>query len=194
MKIDLYSDGSCSGNPGPAGWGFIGIIDDAEDKAYEQYGPTTDRFDYVVPSTNIRSEIMGAFKAIKWAAGKCKGKNGEDITITLFSDCAYVLNCLKDKWYNGWRMKAKGDIWHTSSGGAVTDQWLWEKTLAYVERLMKFKVTFVYTHIKGHSGHKWNEKADDLAKKGTESAKKWDPKVPYIGQNPTKDYLNEVLI
>lgn len=189
MKIDLYSDGSCSRNPGPAGWAFIGIIDGDESNVYEQYGPTTNQVGMVTSCTSILSEMTGAFEAIKWAAKQIKGKNGEDIVITLIADCAYVLNCLNNRWYNTWRLKAKDDVWHTVSNGPVSNQWLWEKIIAYVERLMKYKVTFVYTHIKGHNGHKWNERADTLAKMGTDLSKKWDPSSPFIGKYTTNNYL-----
>ncbi len=136
-KVELYTDGACSGNPGPGGWAYI-LKHPASATEREASGGEK-------LTTNNRMELLAAIEGLKALK--------KPSVVELYSDSQYVLNGLKD-WIKGW--KAKG--WKTSSKQPVKNQDLWQ-TLDALAQL--HTVTFHW--IRGHNEHPENERADKLA-------------------------------
>ena len=123
-QVTIYTDGACSGNPGPGGWGAI-LIYGAHKR--ELSGGEAD-------TTNNRMEltaVIEAFKALK----------KEGLTIHVFTDSAYVANCFREKWYESWEKNK----WRNAAHKAVENQDLWKELLSLVR---KHDVTFY--RVKGH--------------------------------------------
>jgi len=135
--VELYTDGACSGNPGPGGWAYI-LKHAASGAAREASGgdPAT---------TNNRMELQAVIEGL--TALK------RPSTVELYSDSQYVLNGLKS-WIKGW--KAKG--WKTASKAPVKNQDLW---MTLDQLAAQHKVTFHW--VKGHNEHPENERCDELA-------------------------------
>ncbi|MGB3735146.1 MAG: ribonuclease H [Ilumatobacter sp.] len=135
-RVVVYTDGACSGNPGPGGWGW------AVSPAGETRGSGGDP-----DTTNQRMEVYAVLDAIRTL-----GADGTPIEIV--SDSTYVVNCFRDSWWvkwekNGWKNSKKQPV-------ANTDLW---KPLIDVVRNGDVK----FTWVKGHSGHPMNDLADQLA-------------------------------
>ena len=135
--VQIYTDGACSGNPGPGGWAAI-LIDDGRE--IELSGGE-------VLTTNNRMELMGPIEGLRSLPGRR--------TAEIYSDSAYVVNCFRDKWYETWR---KND-WRNKQKKRIDNRDLWEALLADVER---HDVT--WHKVAGHSGHEMNDRADALAR------------------------------
>lgn len=135
--VELYTDGACSGNPGPGGWAFI-LKHPATGKQIERSGgePHT---------TNNRMELMAVIEGLS----TLKRSSGVD----LFSDSQYVLKGLRE-WMTAW--KAKG--WRTAGKKPVKNQDLW---MRLDELLGRHDVRFHW--VRGHSEHAENERCDALA-------------------------------
>lgn len=134
----IYTDGACSGNPGPGGWGAI-IIEG--DKRREISG-SADR------TTNQRMELLAAVKALEALDGRFE-------RVTLVSDSAYLVNCFRDRWYERWRRNG----WMNVKKQPVQNRDLWERLVALADA---HKVRFVKT--KGHADDELNIRADALAR------------------------------
>jgi ribonuclease HI len=136
-RVELYTDGACSGNPGPGGWAFI-LKDPVSGKVREEAGgePST---------TNNRMELISVIRGLKSLTRPC--------AVDLYSDSKYVLNGLKE-WLDGW--KAKG--WRNSRREPVKNRELWEEldALRNVHRINCY-------WIRGHNEHPENERCDALA-------------------------------
>jgi ribonuclease HI len=135
--VQIYTDGACSGNPGPGGWAAILISDGVE---LELSGGES-------LTTNNRMELMGPIEGLRSLAGRR--------TAEIHSDSAYVVNCFRDKWYEAWR---KND-WRNKQKKLIDNRDLWEALLVQVER---HDVT--WHKVAGHSGHPLNDRADALAR------------------------------
>ena len=135
--VQIYTDGACSGNPGPGGWAAILISDGVE---LELSGGES-------LTTNNRMELMGPIEGLRSLADRR--------TAEIHSDSAYVVNCFRDKWYEAWR---KND-WRNRQKKLIDNRDLWEALLAQVER---HDVT--WHKVAGHSGHPLNDRADALAR------------------------------
>ena len=136
VRTTVYTDGACSGNPGPGGWGWV--IPDGE----AAYGGAPE-------TTNQRMELQAALEAVKALPGP----------LHIVSDSTYVVNCFKDSWWKGWLKRG----WKNSQKKPVANRDLWEPLIElYQER----DVTFEW--VKGHSGDRWNDRADELAVRGRE--------------------------
>ena len=144
MKYTIYTDGACSGNPGPGGWAAV-VIDDTNCPIYEMTGnePNT---------TNNRMELQGFLAALTW----CCAKTNQNDAITLYTDSAYIYNCFKDKWYNKWIDKG----WKNASNQPVANKDLWQSILQQYN-LVKNEIAIC--KVAGHTGNQWNEYADNLA-------------------------------
>ncbi len=139
----VYTDGACSGNPGPGGWGWV--IPDGE----AAYGGAPE-------TTNQRMELQAALEAVKTLPGP----------LHIVSDSTYVVNCFKDNWWKGWLKRG----WKNSQKKPVANRDLWEPLIElYQER----DVTFEW--VKGHSGDRWNDRADELAVRGREEVMGIEP-------------------
>ena len=134
--IIIYSDGACSGNPGPGGWGAI--LKYKQNKK-EISGGEAD-------TTNNRMEMMAIIKALEIVKEPCK--------VTLCTDSKYVIDALQKGWAVGWR--AKG--WIKADRKPALNKDLWEVMLNLVEAH-----TIEYQWVKGHNGHPENERCDVLA-------------------------------
>ena len=131
-EVVIYTDGACSGNPGPGGWAWA-----------------VDRTTYASGSeemtTNQRMEIRAALEAVTALSRP----------LVVVSDSTYVVNCFRDRWYDGWL--ARG--WTTSARKPVANRDLWEPLVSLV--VDRGDVAFQW--VKGHSGHTMNDFVDRLA-------------------------------
>ena len=135
-KVNIYTDGACSGNPGPGGWGCI-----------LEFGPHTKELSgYMAGTTNNRMELLAAISGL--------GALKEPCDVTLYSDSNYMVQAFNDHWIDGWQKRG----WKTSSGGQVENQDLW---MILLVQTRKHNVTFV--KVKGHSDHPQNNRCDELA-------------------------------
>ena len=152
IKIIAYTDGACSGNPGPGGWGLYLKAENENGeivKENEFYG--TD-----VYTTNNRMELLGAIKAME----KLKKKNG--VSLTIRTDSTYVRKGITE-WLSNW----KKNNWRKSDKKPVENRDLWE----LLDKIVA-KHSVNWEWVKGHSGEQGNEIADELARKGRDEAKK----------------------
>ena len=138
MTVEIYTDGACSGNPGPGGWGAILRYGDHEK---ELFGGETE-------TTNNRMEMMAVIESLAALKKPCK--------IDLYTDSVYVKDGVT-KWMDGW--KAKG--WKTAAKKPVKNQDLWERIDSELHRH-----TVSWHWVRGHAGHPENERADELARQG----------------------------
>ncbi|CAK0756473.1 Ribonuclease H [uncultured Gammaproteobacteria bacterium] len=153
--VDIFTDGACSGNPGPGGWGAI-----------LRYGKVEkELFGGEAPTTNNRMELMAAIAALETLSRQTK--------VRLHTDSQYLRDGIT-KWIHGW--KANG--WRTAAKGPVKNQDLWQRLDA---QRLRHDIDFRW--VRGHSGHPENERADALARRGTEQArsKPTATKAPDIG-------------
>jgi len=147
--IVIYTDGSCSNNQERINSGGWGAVLRHKEFYKEIYGGEKN-------TTNNRMELMAIIKALE----EIKNNN---IPVSIHSDSAYIMNCFKDKWYVKWRQNG----WQNSKKQPVENRDLWEILLDLAENKIGLdKISWV--KVKGHSGDKYNEIADDLAKKGSE--------------------------
>ena len=136
--VQIWTDGACSGNPGPGGWGAV-LRFGAHER--ELYGGEQD-------TTNNRMELTAAIEALNALTRPCH--------VQLTTDSVYVKDGMT-KWLTGW--KAKG--WKTAAKKPVKNQDLWQALDAATQ-----PHTITWTWIKGHAGHPENERADALARQG----------------------------
>lgn len=142
-RVIIHTDGACSGNPGPGGWGAV-LRYGAHEKELSGFAPDT---------TNNRMElsaVIAALNSLKRA-----------VPVEVVTDSVYVRDGIS-KWLPGWR--AKG--WKTAAKKPVKNQDLWQELAALNDR---FDVT--WTWIKGHAGHELNERADELARRAIQAAR-----------------------
>ena len=135
-QVNIYTDGACSGNPGPGGWGCI-----------LEFGPHKKELSgYMAGTTNNRMELFAAISGL--------GALKEPCDVKLYSDSNYLVQAFQDHWIDGWQRRG----WKTSSGSPVENQDLWFILLAQTR---KHNVTFI--KVKGHSDHPQNNRCDELA-------------------------------
>ncbi|MGQ0618224.1 MAG: RNase H family protein [Acidimicrobiia bacterium] len=133
--MTVYTDGACSGNPGPGGWAW------AEPGGGFAAGPEN-------PSTNQRMEIKAALEAVRSNAVE-RGR------IEVVSDSTYVVNCFRDRWWEGWLRRG----WVNSQRKPVANRDLWEPLID----LYRVRGDLVFRWVKGHSGDAMNDLVDRLA-------------------------------
>lgn len=136
--ITIYTDGACSGNPGPGGWGAVLLFGEHEK---EIYGGEPD-------TTNNRMELMAAIESLNSLKEPC--------TVALYTDSQYVKGGITE-WIQGWKKRG----WKTAAKKPVKNQDLWQ---ALDEAVSKHSVEWHW--VKGHAGDELNERADALARKG----------------------------
>ena len=141
--VTIFTDGACKGNPGPGGWGAI-LMSNGHEKELYGYEPQT---------TNNRMEMMGAIAALEALKKPC------DVSMNV--DSKYVLQGMTE-WIRGW--KARG--WKTADKKPVKNDDLWKRLDA---ACAPHKIK--WTWVKGHAGHEYNERADQLANKGITEAR-----------------------
>ncbi|MBE0484130.1 MAG: ribonuclease HI [Bacterioplanes sp.] len=138
LKVELFTDGACKGNPGPGGWGALLRFGQHE---RELFGGEKN-------TTNNRMELMAAIEGLKALTRSC------DVILT--TDSQYVKQGI-NSWLAGWKRNG----WKTASKQAVKNQDLWQ---ALDEQTQRHQIEWRW--VKGHTGHPDNERADQLANKG----------------------------
>lgn len=135
-KVDLYTDGACSGNPGKGGYGGI-LMYNGVSKEYSGYCAET---------TNNRMELTAVIVGLKMLK--------EAVDLNIYSDSAYVVNAFLEDWISGWILKG----WRTAGKKPVSNVDLWQELL---ELLKPHKVT--WNKVKGHADNVYNNRCDALA-------------------------------
>ena len=135
--VTVYTDGACSGNPGPGGWAAL-ILDDGVERIVTGAEAHT---------TNQRMELLAAIEGL--------GAVGGRRTVHLFTDSSYVMNCFRDRWWARW--EANG--WLSAARQSVANRDLWERLIAQTRRH-----DVVWHKVKGHSGDAMNDRVDALAR------------------------------
>ena len=134
--VEIFSDGACSGNPGPGGYGTI-----------LRYGKHEKELSgYAAETTNNRMEMLGAIAGLEALKPPCQ--------VRLISDSQYLVKGMTE-WIDGWQRKG----WKNSKKEEVANRDLWERLL---ELAKKHQVEWVW--VKGHAGHLENERCDELAR------------------------------
>ena len=135
-QVIIYTDGACSGNPGPGGWGAV-LKYGAHERELSGGEAST---------TNNRMELTAVIEALRLLKEPCE--------VELYSDSKYVIDALSKGWVYGWQKKG----WRKSDNSPALNVDLWERLLP----LLKYhEVEFVW--VKGHAGHPENERCDRLA-------------------------------
>lgn len=142
-KVEIYTDGACSGNPGKGGYGIVlrykksdgTYVSKELSQGYEN-------------TTNNRMELLAAVIALESLTKKCD--------VTLYSDSKYLIDAIEQNWLENWVLKG----WKTASKKPVKNVDLWKR---FIEIREKHNVKFVW--VKGHAGHEFNEICDKLAVK-----------------------------
>ena len=142
-KVVIYTDGACSGNPGPGGWGAI-LTSGKHEREICGGEPNT---------TNNRMEMMAAIQALEALTKPCQ--------VELWTDSQYLRQGITE-WLAGW--KARG--WRTASKAPVKNEDLWKRL-----DLARTHHTVSWHWVKGHAGHPMNERADALARQGLEECR-----------------------
>lgn len=137
-SVEIWTDGACSGNPGPGGWGAILIAGTTE----------KDLSGGEALTTNNRMELMAAISALEALKRPC--------TVDLHTDSEYLRNGIT-KWMFGWKRNG----WRTADKKPVKNQDLWERLDAAITR---HEIRWHW--VKGHAGNELNERADLLARQG----------------------------
>lgn len=141
--VQIYTDGSCLGNPGPGGWGAI-LLYKKSKKILQGNEPET---------TNNRMELMAAIKGLEAVK--------RPLPIHVFTDSSYVKDGIT-KWLKGWVRNG----WKTANKKPVKNQDLWEQLAA-----LEAKHDVVWNWVKAHNGDEYNEEVDDLARNAAEKLK-----------------------
>lgn len=135
-EVTIYTDGACSGNPGPGGWAAILFYGEHRKELSGGEEETT----------NQRMELKAAIEGLQALKEPCKVK--------LYSDSAYLVNCFQQGWYKSWQKNG----WKNSKGKPVENKDLWERLLDLNEQ---HQVEFI--KVKGHADDPWNNRCDQLA-------------------------------
>ena len=137
-KVEAFTDGACSGNPGPGGWGVLLRMGKHEKELCGGEGETT----------NQRMELTAAIEALRALKRPCR--------ITIHSDSKYVVQGMTE-WIHNWKKKG----WKNAGRQPVANRDLWEE----LDRLAAMHEV-CWEWVKGHAGHPENERADELARQG----------------------------
>lgn len=136
-KVVIYTDGACSGNPGPGGWGTILMYKNVKKEISG----------YMKNTTNNIMEITAVIEGLKLLKYECE--------VEIYSDSAYVVNAFNNHWIEGWRKKN----WINSSKEPVKNKELWQELYNLTKQ---HNVKFI--KVKGHSDNEYNNRCDELAR------------------------------
>lgn len=134
--VQLYTDGACSGNPGPGGWGCILNFN----------GKTKELSGHMPGTTNNRMELFAVISGL--------GALKEPCTVEVYSDSAYIVNAFREHWIDNWQKNG----WKKSDKQPVENSDLWKLLL-----IMMKKHDVTYNKVKGHADNPWNNRCDELA-------------------------------
>ena len=143
-KIEIYTDGSSLGNPGPGGWGTVVVINEKIEHELGGYHKDT---------TNNRMEMQAVIEALKYIISK--ENPTEKMEVVIHADSAYVLGGVT-AWVANWEKNG----WVTSNKKPVMNKELWQELISFVRI---FKGELFWKKVKGHSGHIYNDRADEIA-------------------------------
>ena len=135
-KVEIYTDGACTGNPGKGGFGAVLIYNGNEKRISKGFRKTT----------NNRMELMAAIEALKLLKEACE--------VDLYSDSKYLTDAINQNWLSSWKKNG----WKKSDKKPVLNKDLWEELLLLLE---KHTVKFIW--VKGHNGNQYNEICDEMA-------------------------------
>ncbi len=138
QKVTIYTDGACSGNPGPGGWAAVLIYGEYKKEIYGGNKNTT----------NNIMELTAIVEGLKSLKQECE--------VEVYSDSAYSVNAFNQGWIYNWIKKG----WKTADGSEVKNKELWQELYTLTK---KHKVTFI--KVKGHSNVELNNRCDELARK-----------------------------
>jgi len=142
----IYTDGACSGNPGPGGWGTRIEFDDGQ--VHELGGRDK-------ATTNNRMEMQAAISALEFLNDRETDSN----RVTLHTDSEYLKNGIT-KWIKGWKKKG----WKTSAGKPVLNKDLWQQLDELTRSLSDEDLTIDWRYVRGHAGNPGNERCDEIAR------------------------------
>ncbi len=134
--VDIYTDGACSGNPGPGGYGAV-LVYNGKEKEISGGEKNT---------TNNKMELTAVIEALKLLKEPC--------SVTVTTDSKYVCDSMTKGWAESWKKKG----WKKADGKPALNTELWDQLLTLCE---KHRVEFIW--VKGHAGHPYNERCDRLA-------------------------------
>ena len=135
-QIEIYTDGACSGNPGPGGWGVVLRYGEREKELSGGENPTT----------NNRMELTAVIKALEALKESCK--------ISLYTDSKYVSDAFNQGWIYAWMKKG----WKKADNKPVLNQELWQRLY---ELWKMHEITLIW--VKGHADNQYNNRCDELA-------------------------------
>lgn len=141
LHVDIFTDGSSRGNPGPGGYGSLLRFVDRNGQVHEKELSQGYKL-----TTNNRMELLGVIAALEALKSPCE--------VTVYSDSQYVVNAFNQHWVDGWLKRG----WKNAKKEPVKNPDLWKRLLKAKE---PHQVTFVW--VKGHAGHPENERCDELA-------------------------------
>jgi len=143
---EIYTDGACSGNPGPGGWGTL--VEFADGQVQELGGRDTQ-------TTNNRMEMQAAIAALEFLAEA----DIDSGSVILHTDSEYLKNGIT-KWIKGWKRKG----WKTSSGKPVLNKDLWQQLDQLSQTLSTEEISVDWRYVRGHAGNPGNERCDEIAR------------------------------
>ena len=141
--VTIYTDGACSGNPGPGGWGAI-LIYRENQRELSGFSPET---------TNNRMELMAVISALEALTEAC--------AVDVYTDSAYVCNAFRQHWIDAWLRNG----WKTSAKQPVENRDLWERLLQLTRQHC-----VAFHKVKGHADNAHNNRCDELARKAIQAA------------------------
>lgn len=136
-QVEIYTDGACTNNPGPGGWGVV-LLYNGHKRELSGFTPHT---------TNQQMELLAAIKALEALSEPCQ--------VNLYSDSAYLVNAFNQKWLVSWQRNG----WMNSKKQPVSNRQLWER-LWELSRIHDIK----WLKVKGHSDNHYNNRCDELAR------------------------------
>jgi ribonuclease HI len=135
-KVVIHTDGACKGNPGPGAYGAVLVCGKHRKEISAAYRLTT----------NNRMELRAAIAALELLSESCE--------VELHSDSKYLIDAIQQNWIDGWKRRG----WRTAGKQAVKNQDLWQRL---VEAMTPHRIQWHW--VKGHAGHRENERCDQLA-------------------------------
>jgi ribonuclease HI len=143
-RVTIYTDGSCLGNPGPGGYGAVMVYGEYKGVTAENYKEFSQGYR---KTTNNRMELLAVIVALSALTRPC--------AVDLWTDSKYVQQAITQRWLKNWLKNG----WKTAAKKPVKNQDLWRQLVPLIE---KHDVSFHW--VKGHSGHQFNERCDELAR------------------------------
>ncbi len=149
MEIRIFTDGACSENPGPGGWGAVFYKDTKQEiiSGHE------------VETTNNRMELMAVVESLRKIIHD-RDYLKDKVSYKIFCDSAYVVNSINSKWIEKWKLNG----WRTTRGEEIKNKDLWIKLLKLIGKLIEKDISVEVIKIKGHSDNAFNDHVDEIAK------------------------------